>query len=43
MIEGKQVYIQEVGKSYGRPVVKIRLPDEKRTISEKMKHAGFGA
>ena len=42
MIEGEQVYIQEVGKSYNRPVVKVRLPGEKRTINEKMKRVGFG-
>ena len=42
MIEGEQVYVQKVGKSYGRPVVKVRLPGEKRTINEKMKRAGFG-
>ena len=42
MIEGEQVYIQVVGKSYNRPVVKVRLPGEKRTINEKMKRAGFG-
>lgn len=42
IIEGEQVYIREVGKSYNRPVVKVRLPGEKRTVNEKMKRAGFG-
>ena len=41
LIEGEQVYIQELGKSYGRPVVKVRLSGEKRTVNEKMKRAGF--
>ncbi len=42
-IEGERVYVQTVGKSYGRDVARVRLPGEKRTVNEKMKRAGFGA
>lgn len=41
LIEGERLVVDEVGKSYGRSVVKIRKVGEKTTINEKMRRKGF--
>jgi endonuclease YncB( thermonuclease family) len=37
MIDGKELIVNQVGESYGRKVVKARIPGEKNTINAKMK------
>ena len=37
MIDGKELIVNQIGKSYGRKVVKVRIPGEKTTVNTKMK------
>lgn len=37
MIGGEELIVNQVGESYGRKVVKARIPGEKTTINTKMK------
>jgi len=37
MIDGEELIVNQVGESYGRKVVKARIPGEKITITTKMK------
>jgi endonuclease YncB( thermonuclease family) len=37
MIDEKELMVNQVGESYGRKVVKARIPGEKTTINAKMK------
>jgi len=40
-IEDENLIIRVEGKSYGRKVVKARIPGEKTTINEKMRRKGY--
>lgn len=43
LIQDEQVFVEGVGKSFGRIVAKVRKAGEKRTINEKMKRKGYSA
>lgn len=40
-IEGEELIIKTVGKSYNRDVVEVRKPGEKMTINTKMRRKGY--
>ncbi len=40
-VEHEQVYIKEVGKSYGRSVVEARVKGEKGSVNNTLRRAGF--
>lgn len=40
-IEEENLIVSVEGKSYGRKVVKARIPGEKTTINEKMRRKGY--
>ncbi len=41
MIDGEQLIVKQVGESYNRKVVFVRMPGEKMTINTKMKRRGY--
>lgn len=41
LIEGEELIIKTVGKSYNRDVIEARKPGEKATINEKMRRRGY--
>jgi len=41
MIDGEQLIVKQIGKSYTRKVVLARIPGEKMTINTKMKRKGY--
>ncbi len=41
MIEGKEVFVEEKGQSYGRKVVVARVQRTKMTVNERMKRRGY--
>ena len=37
MIQGEELVVKQVAESYGREVIKARIPGEKTTVNSKMK------
>ena len=41
MVEGRAVYVKQVGTSYNRKVVDARVQGEKMSVNEKMRRRGY--